>query len=354
MHFIISLFLSLAVAGPALFCQARRVDDALLKNAGKTPNDGDWLSYGITPGETRYSPLKQIDSTNVQRLGLAWSFEIGPGGGNQEATPLVYDGTIYSVTNYSVVFAVDARTGKEKWRWDPEVNQKPTSDKMCCGVVNRGVALYHDKVYVPVNDGRLLAVDIHTGKPVWEARVTYPQFEQSLTVAPRIAKGKVVVGVSGGDRPTRGFFAAYDAETGAMAWKNYTVPGDPAKGFENEEMRKAAATWDADWWKPGGGGAVWDGMAYDPDENLLYVGTGNGTVWSSDVRNGGREEKHLDNLYIASILAINADTGQLKWHYQCTPGDEWDYDAIQHLLLADIRINNRNRKVVMPAWDMRG
>ena len=184
MRIFLTLPVSLALAGIALFGQTRRVDDALLKNAGKAATDGDWLSYGLTPGETRYSPLKQIDPTNVSRLGLAWSYEVGPGGGNQEATPLVHDGTIYSVTNYSVVFAVDARTGKEKWRWDPEVNQKATSDKMCCGVVNRGVAIYHDKVYVPVNDGRLQALDINTGKAVWEARVTYPQLEQTLTVAP--------------------------------------------------------------------------------------------------------------------------------------------------------------------------
>ncbi len=345
---LFAIILSLALAGPALFGQAKRVDDALLKNAGKAATDGDWLSYGLTPGETRYSPLKQIDSTNVKRLGLAWSYEVGPGGGNQEATPLVYNGTIYSVTNYSVVFAVDARTGKEKWRWDPEVNQKATSDKMCCGVVNRGIALYHDKAYVPVNDGRLIAVDINTGKPVWEARVTYPQLEQSLTVAPRVAKGKVVVGISGGDRPTRGFFAAYDADTGAMAWKNYTVPGDPSKGFENEEMRKAAATWDADWWKLGGGGAVWDGMAYDPDAELFYVGTGNAEPWPQSLRSQG-VASGKDNLYTASILAVDINTGKIKWHFQPTPGDSWDFDAVQHMILAEVNVKGKNRKVLMQA-----
>ncbi len=348
MRIVLTLSLSVALAGPALFGQAKRVDDTLLKNAGKAATDGDWLSYGLTPGETRYSPLTQIDSTNVKRLGLAWSYEVGPGGGNQEATPLVYNGTIYSVTNYSVVFAVDARTGKEKWRWDPEVNQKATSDKMCCGVVNRGVALYHDKVYVPVNDGRLVAVDINTGKPVWEARVTYPQLEQSLTVAPRVAKGKVVVGISGGDRPTRGFFAAYDADTGAMAWKNYTVPGDPSKGFENEEMRKAAATWDADWWKLGGGGAVWDGMAYDPDAGLFYVGTGNAEPWPQSLRSQG-VASGKDNLYTASILAVDINTGKIKWHFQTTPGDSWDFDAVQDLILAEVNIKGKNRKVLMQA-----
>jgi len=348
MRIVLAVSLSLALASPVLFGQAKRVDDALLKNAGKAATDGDWLSYGLTPGETRYSPLTQIDSTNVKRLGLAWSYEVGPGGGNQEATPLVYNGTIYSVTNYSVVFAVDARTGKGKWRWDPEVNQKATSDKMCCGVVNRGIALYHDKVYVPVNDGRLVAVDINTGKPVWEARVTYPQREQSLTVAPRVAKGKVVVGISGGDRPTRGFFAAYDADTGAMAWKNYTVPGDPSKGFENEEMRKAAATWDADWWKLGGGGAVWDGMAYDPDAGLFYVGTGNAEPWPQSLRSSG-VASGKDNLYTASILAVDINTGKIKWHFQPTPGDSWDFDAVQDMILAEVNVKGKNRKVLMQA-----
>ena len=348
MRIVLTLSLSVALAGPALFGQAKRVDDTLLKNAGKAATDGDWLSYGLTPGETRYSPLTQIDSTNVKRLGLAWSYEVGPGGGNQEATPLVYNGTIYSVTNYSVVFAVDARTGQEKWRWDPEVNQKATSDKMCCGVVNRGIALYHDKVYVPVNDGRLIAVDINTGKPVWEARVTYPQLEQSLTVAPRVAKGKVVVGISGGDRPTRGFFAAYDADTGVMAWKNYTVPGDPSEGFENEEMRKAAATWDADWWKLGGGGAVWDGMAYDPDAGLFYVGTGNAEPWPQSLRSSG-VASGKDNLYTASILAVDINTGKIKWHFQPTPGDSWDFDAVQDLILAEVNVKGKNRKVLMQA-----
>src|ERR1700683_4572284 len=175
------------------FGQAKRVDDAALKNAAKSASDGDWPSYGLTPGETRFSPLKLIDASNVKRLGLVWSYEVGDGGGDQEATPLVWNNTIFSVTNWSIVFAVDARTGKEKWRWDPEVNRKATGDKLCCGVVNRGLALYHNKVYVPVNDGRLEALDAETGKPVWEARVSWTQDEQTLTMAPRIAEGKVMV-----------------------------------------------------------------------------------------------------------------------------------------------------------------
>src|SRR5215472_9323340 len=179
MRFFAVLAISVFLFAPGLFGQAKRVDDAMLKNAAKTASDGDWLSYGLTPGETRYSPLKQIDASNVKRLGLMWSYEVGDGGGDQEATPLVWNNTIYGVTNWSIVFAVDARTGNEKWRWDPLVNRKPTSDKMCCGVVNRGLALYHNKIYVPVNDGRLEALDADSGRPVWETRVSYLQDEQA-------------------------------------------------------------------------------------------------------------------------------------------------------------------------------
>jgi quinohemoprotein ethanol dehydrogenase len=345
MRYIFGITLSLTAI---LLGQAKRVDDPALKNAAKSATDGDWLSYGLTPGETRYSPLKLIDASNVKRLGLVWSHEVGDGGGDQEATPLVWNNTIFGVTNWSIVFALDARTGREKWRWDPEVNRKATSDKMCCGVVNRGLAIYHNKIYVPVNDGRLQALDVETGKPVWETRVSYTQNEQTLTMAPRIAKGKVIVGAAGGDRPTRGFFAAYDAETGREVWKFYTVPGDPSKGFESPAMRKASATWDKDSWKLGGGGAVWDGISYDPDTDLLYVGTGNAEPWPEALRTKDVSTGH-DNLYVASIVAVHVDTGELKWHYQMVPGDEWDYDSVQQMILADLNINGKARKVIMQA-----
>ena len=272
------------------FGQAGRVDDAALKNAAKSASDGDWLSYGLTPGETRYSPLKQIDASNVKRLGLVWSYEVGEGGGDQEATPLVWNNTIFGVTNWSIVFAVDVRTGKEKWRWDPLVNRKPTQDRMCCGVVNRGLALYHNKVYVPVNDGRLVALDTETGRPVWEARVAWVQDEQSLTMAPRIAKGKVIIGAAGGDRPTRGFFRRLRRRHRARKRGDFTPsPAIPRRGLSPSAMRKAAATWDGEWWKLGGGGAVWDGISYDPETDLLYVGTGNAEPWPQALRTQGRQ-----------------------------------------------------------------
>jgi PQQ-dependent dehydrogenase (methanol/ethanol family) len=306
---------------------------------------GSWLTYGLTQGETRFSPLKQIDTSNVGKLGLSWSYELGAGGGNQEATPLVWNNTIYGVTTWSVVFAVDARNGKPLWRWDPEVNQSAVRGKMCCGVLNRGLALSNGLLFAPVNDGRLVALDALTGKVKWEARVAYPQDWYSLTIAPRIAGNKVVVGVAGGDHPIRGFFDAYEIATGKRAWRFYTVPGDPSKGFEDEAQRAAAKTWGGDWWKMGGGGSVWDGMAYDPETNTVYAGTGNAEPWPEKFRGA----KGLDNLYTCSIVAVDANTGKLKWHYQAVPNDNWDFDAVGQLMLADLQIKGRTRKVIMQA-----
>lgn len=338
----------------ALQQQVRRIDDNALKNA---PKGTEWLSNGMGWSEQRYSTLTQITPENIKGLGLAWSYEVGPGGGSQQTTPLYSNGVLYGITNWSVTFAVDARTGKEIWRYDPQADRTMTQggrSRLCCGVTSRGIALYQDKVFVPVIDGRIQALDARTGKLLWSSwAIPEPKEGEissySITMAPRVARGKVFIGNAGAEFPPfRGYVAAFDVNTGKELWRFYATPGDPSKGFENKAMEAAAKTWAGEWWKMGGGGSMWDGMAYDPDENLLYIGTGNGAVWASDVRNGG-DTRHLDNLYVASILAINADTGQLKWHYQCTPGDEWDYDAIQHLLLADVRINNRTRKVIMQA-----
>jgi quinohemoprotein ethanol dehydrogenase len=331
------------MAGVAMAQQPRRVDDAALRSSGKTGEE--WLTNGLNYGETRFSPLKQIDASNVGRLGLAWSYEVGPGGGTQESTPLVANGVMYSVTNWSIVFAVDARTGKEKWRWDPEVNHAAVAPKVCCGVVNRGLGLYEDKVFVPVIDGRLVALNIETGKPVWESRVAYPQDSYTLTMAPRVVRGRVLVGVSGAEYPVRGFIAAYDANTGRQAWKFYTVPGEFSKPPESDTMRRAMATWDTKATKTGAGGTVWDSISYDPEADLVYFGTGNAGPWPADLRNA--EDK--DNLFACSIVALKAETGEYKWHFQVVPSDSWDYDAVQQLILADITIKGQPRKVIMQA-----
>jgi quinohemoprotein ethanol dehydrogenase len=305
---------------------------------------GAWLSYGRTQSETRYSTLKQIDATNAKRLGLAWSYVMGAGGGNQEGTPLMWNNTLYGITTWSVVFALDARTGKELWRWDPEVNPA-TRPVICCGIVNRGIALYNGMIIAPSIDGRLFALNAQTGKPVWETRVVYTQDQYTLTMAPRIANGKVIIGASGSDKPTRGQFVAVDAQTGQLLWRFYTVPGDPSKPYESEALRSAAKSWGGDFYKNGGGGAVWDGFAYDPDSNLVYVGTGNAEPWVQKFRGA----QGLDNLYTCTILAIDLTTGQLKWHYQTVPNDNWDFDSVQQLMLLDLNINGRARKVITQA-----
>ena len=338
-----SLIAACALASAAVFGQAQRpskVDDLALRNAAQSKGE-EWLSYGFTPQETRYTPLNQINASNVSRLGLAWSFEVGPGGGGQEATPLVHNGVIFSITQWSVVFAVDARTGKEKWRWDPEINQTAVRPKICCGNVTRGVALYDGKIIAPALDGRLIALNEETGKPVWESRVSYSHDNYTITMAPRIAKGKVIIGVSGGEYPVRGFISAFDAKTGAPAWKFYTVPGP---GDKDPGLIKAATTWPKDI-VGGGGGSVWDAISYDPELEQVYIGTGNAGPWSEDAR----KSKGFDLLYAASIVAVDVNTGLYKWHYQMVPGDEWDFDSVQHVLQADVTIKGVKRKVIMQA-----
>jgi quinohemoprotein ethanol dehydrogenase len=327
----------------ALGLQNKRVDENALKNAGQ--NGEEWLTYGLNYGETRYSPLKQITADNVSRLGLAWTYEIGQGGGNQEATPLVSNGVLFNITNWSITYAVDARTGKEMWRFDPKVDRPTIQPRACCGIVNRGLALYEGKLFVPVLDGRLIALDAVKGTVVWSVQ-TFPTDQQyTMTMAPRIAKNKVIVGNAGAEKPVRGFFTAYDTETGKMAWRFYTVPGDPAKGFESKAMEMASKTWGPDAWKLGGGGTVWDAITYDPETNLVFVGTGNGGPWPAELRNS----KGLDSLFVASVIAVDADKGDYRWHYQFVPGDSWDFDSVQQLTFADVRINNQNRKVIMQA-----
>jgi quinohemoprotein ethanol dehydrogenase len=322
---------------------ARKVDEATLLK----PADGDWVSYGRDYAEAHHSPLTQIDQSNVSRLGLAYAIEVGSEG-KIETTPLVFDGVLYGTSTWSQVYAIDLRTHKLKWQWDPALvrtGHEGMGPRACCGPVNRGVALYDGKVYVGLLDGRLVALDAQTGKPVWAVQTTPPNTDYTITGAPRVIKGNVVIGQGGAEYGVRGFLGAYNAQTGKLAWKFYVVPGDPKKGFEDPALAVAAKTWNGEWWKAGGGGTPWDGIAYDPELNLVYVGTGNGSPWNANHRSPGGG----DNLYLASIVALNADTGKYVWHYQTTPGDNWDYNSAQPMILADLPIANQTRKVLMQA-----
>lgn len=319
-----------------------QVDDARLRGAASEPQN--WLTYGGTYAEQRYSPLDQINTDTVNDLGLVWSFDPETTRG-LEATPIVVDSVLYTTGSWSVVFAIDARTGKPIWKYDPKVPPE-TGAKACCDVVNRGVAVYKGKVYVGTLDGRLVALDAVNGKPIWEIVTVDQTRSYTITGAPRVVEGKVIIGNGGAEFGVRGYVSAYDAETGALAWRFYTVPGDPSQPFESPALKEAAKTWKGgEWWKVGGGGTVWDSMAYDPELHLLYVGTGNGSPWSRYVRSPGGG----DNLYLSSIIALRPETGEMVWYYQETPGDTWDYTATQHIILADLPIGGQPRKVLLHA-----
>jgi len=313
--------------------------DSELRGADR--DAGNWLMYGRTYDDHRFSPLNQINEQSIGKLGLAWSHEFGTTRG-LEATPLVENGIIYTSGNWSVVYAIDAKTGKVRWSFDPKV-QRARAYFICCDVVNRGVALYHGKVYVGTLDGRLIALDEHTGSPVWTATTFDSSKPYAITGAPRIAGGKVIIGNAGAEYGVRGYISAFDAETGKMLWRSYTVPGDPSKGFESKAMEAAAKTWSGEWWKVGGGGTTWEGIVYDPSLDLLYFGTGNPTAWYRALRGAG------ESLYTASIIAVHASNGELAWYFQTTPRDNWDFDSTQPLVQADLSINGRMRKVIMQA-----
>jgi quinohemoprotein ethanol dehydrogenase len=311
---------------------------------GAESKRGAWPKHGRTDAEQRFSPLDQIDEHNVSQLGIAWTYDTRTSRG-LEASPIVSDGILYATASWSVVFAVDAGTGRELWRHDPEV-PRSKAGHVCCDVVNRGVALHRGRIYAGTLDGRLIALDAKTGELVWEVQTFDPTQAYSITGAPRLVKDKVVIGNGGAEYGVRGFVAAYDADSGALAWRFYTVPGDPSLPPESPAMARALTTWKGGrWWEVGGGGTVWDSMAFDPGLDLLYVGTGNGSPWTRRLRSPGGG----DNLYLSSILALRPDTGELVWHYQTTPGDSWDYTATQHIMLADIEIDGRERQVLFQA-----
>ena len=340
-RYIATVVLLLCAAFVGSCNRSSTVDEARLNRADQ--DTGNWLMYGRTYDDHRFSPLNQINEQTIGKLGLMWSKELNTTRG-LEATPLVEDGVIYTTGIWGVVYAIDAKTGEQRWTYDPKTPRE-RAYFICCDAINRGVALYHGKVYVGTLDGRLIALNEHSGMPVWTATTTDPAKPYSITSAPRIAKGLVVIGNAGAESGVRGYVSAYDAETGKTAWRTYTVPGDPSAGFESKAMESAAKTWQGEWWKAGGGGTPWEGAAYDPALDLVYFGTGNATAWYRALRGSSV----TDNLYTASILAVHGSTGELAWYFQTTPGDNWDFDATQPLVQADLTIGGRSRKTIMQA-----
>ncbi|OFW14139.1 MAG: alcohol dehydrogenase [Acidobacteria bacterium RIFCSPLOWO2_12_FULL_67_14] len=304
---------------------------------------GQWMAHGRTYGEQRFSPLDQINTGTVTNLGLAWFADLETRRG-QESTPIVVDGVLYVTTAWSKVRAYSAATGALLWTYDPEVPGE-WAVNACCDVVNRGVAVWEGTVFVGSFDGRLIALDAATGREIWDVNTIDRTKPYTITGAPRVVKGKVLIGNGGAEFGVRGYVSAYDAATGELAWRFYTVPGNPADGFENPAMKMAASTWSGQWWTLGGGGTVWDSMAYDHELDLLYVGVGNGSPWNHLLRSEGKG----DNLFLASIVALDPDDGSYVWHYQTSPGETWDHTATQHIIVADLQLGGATRRVVMQA-----
>ena len=331
--------LSAAVHSEPAAAPAANVTAQRLLQADSEPSQ--WVTYGGDYNEQRYSRLTGISRYNVKQLGLKWFADYDT---NllQEGTPLYIDGVIYVSTAWSKVYAFDAVTGKTLWEYDPRIPGEWTRN-VCCGVVNRGVAAYDGKIYIGTLDGRLIAINARDGKEAWSTLTVDKSKRYSITGAPRIARGKVFIGASGSEFGVRGYISAYDAETGKLDWRFYTVPGNPADGFENAAMKRAAASWGGEWWKLGGGGTVWDAIVYDPVTDLLYFGTGNGSPWNDQYR----DTTNGDDLYLASIMAVKADTGEYVWHYQSTPADTWDYDATAPMTLVDITLDGKKHHVIL-------
>jgi PQQ-dependent dehydrogenase (methanol/ethanol family) len=317
------------------------VDGARIANADSEP--GSWMTHGRTYSEQRFSPLDAVNTTNVGQLGLAWFADLDTNRG-QEATPIMVDGVLYISTAWSKVKAYNAKTGRQLWAFDPQVPGQ-AGVNACCDVVNRGVAVWQGKVFVGTIDGRLIALDSATGNKLWDVVTVDQTKPYTITGAPRVVKGKVLIGNGGAELGVRGYVSAYDPDSGKMLWRFYTVPGNPKDGFEQPILETVARTWSGEWWKMGGGGTVWDSMSYDPELDLLYIGVGNGSPWNRKLRSEGKG----DNLFLSSIVALRPDTGEYVWHYQSTPGESWDHTATQQIIIADLMIDGQKRHVLMQA-----
>jgi quinohemoprotein ethanol dehydrogenase len=318
------------------------VNDAALAEVGDGRN---WLAFGRNYSEQRYSPLDQINQETVKRLGLDWYLDL-PDDNTLNSTPLAVDGVLYFTGSYSRTRAVDAKTGKLLWEYDPKSIEHAGDRLRVMWDISRGLAYWNGKVIIATIDGRLIGLDAKTGAPIWEVQTTDKNTPLYITGAPKAFRGKVIIGNGGTEiSAARGYLTAYDADTGAFAWKFWVVPGNPADGFEDEAMEMAAKTWTGEWWKVGGGGNTWHGITYDPEFNQVLIGTGNGSPWNQKIRSPGGG----DNLFLCSIVALDADTGRYKWHYQTVPGETWDYNSSMDIVLADLEIGGAPRKVLMHA-----
>ena len=333
---LLAAFASLSMTQAALGASAH--DAQLLDDS-----DGrDWPGYGRTFGQQHYSPLAEINRSNVGSLGLAWSMDLPLG--NTATEPIAVNGVLYFASGLSVVHAVDAITGKQLWQYDPEVG-KVAGLNLRVGWGVRGVAWWEDKIYVGTQDGRLIALDAKSGKPVWTQHTYGEDLAAYISGAPRVLGGRVLIGYGGSNGISRGYITAYDANTGKYLWRFYAVPGDPAKGFENDAMAMAAKTWTGPWWQYGGGGDIWNSIAYDKETDTVFFGVGSPYPWNHKLRSQGKG----DNLFIDSIVAVDGKSGTYKWHYQTVPGDSWDFDATMDIELADLSIDGKSRKVLMQA-----
>jgi quinohemoprotein ethanol dehydrogenase len=312
-------------------------------HAGIGADPANWPTFGRTPGSQHYSPLSGVNAGNVEKLGLAWSYDLQPGA--SVSAPVAVDGVLYTATGYSVVTALDAVTGRELWRYDPHTAEA-AGWKLRRAWGSRGLAYQDGRIFVGTQDGRLIALDARTGVPAWSVLTVSKDDQRFITGPPLVFRGKVLIGHGGADAGvTRGYVTCYDAATGRQLWRFFTVPGDPSKGFENKAMEMAAKTWSGAWWKLGGGGTVWNAMSYDPELNTVLLGVGNGGPHDHGARSQGKG----DNLFLASIVALDADTGAYRWHYQLNPGESWDYTATMDIELADLEIGGRTRKVLVQA-----
>jgi quinohemoprotein ethanol dehydrogenase len=303
---------------------------------------GDWPHHGGGADESGYSRLDQINATNVSKLALAWSLDL-PGEVTLEATPLAVDGVLYFTGSYAAVYAVDGATGKLRWKYDPQTWKHNPAKMHYSFAVNRGAAYADGRVFAAALDGRLFALDAKSGKLLWSVETVERNSMETVTGAPRTFNGKVIIGSTGGDFGMRGYVAAYDGATGRQVWRFYTVPGRPEENRGDPAMERAAKTWSGPYWNTGTGGTVWNGITFDAELNRLYIGVGNGAPYDVATRSPGDG----DNLYLASIVALDANTGKYVWHYQANPREAWDYKCAANIVLATLAIDGKPRKVLL-------